>query len=380
MMRVLYYTDSLRLGGKERQLVELLKGLKQRDTEVLLVCMDRGEFYEPDVKALSIPLKYLVRKMRWDPLVLRFFYRMVREFQPDVIHTNSMMSSAYALPIAKLLGVPLINGSIRNCFQSSTLRWKIERILLSWSDFRIANSTAGLQSRGFSFDSPKNFVIHNGFDLSRVQGLETKPDTSSNQNGSGHHQVGMIAEFRPDKDFRTFLLAARRLLQNRQDVTFVTVGDGETLEPMKELVSDARDRVQFLGRQKDVERIASSFSIGVLASFTEGISNSIMEYMMLAKPVVTTDCTGSRELVREGETGFLVPPEDPAALADRIAYLLDNPDEAQRMGQAGRKHIEEHFSLKTMVDQTVDIYEQAIRSSNRRGITESDSQAALKDA
>ncbi|MGA6952336.1 MAG: glycosyltransferase, partial [Candidatus Sulfotelmatobacter sp.] len=149
--------------------------------------------------------------------------------------------------------------------------------------------------------------------------------------------------------------------------------------PMKELVSDAGDQVQFLGRQKDVERIASSFSIGVLTSFTEGISNSIMEYMMLAKPVVTTDCTGSRELVREGETGFLVPPEDPAALADRIAYLLDNPDEARRIGQAGRKHIEEHFSLKTMVDKTVDIYEQAIRSS-RRGIRERDSRAALKDA
>ena len=99
MMKVLYYTDSLRLGGKERQLVELLKGLKQRDIEVLLVCMDRGEFYEPDVKALSIPLKYLFRKMRWDPLVLHGFHRMVREFQPHVIHTNSMMSSAYALPI-----------------------------------------------------------------------------------------------------------------------------------------------------------------------------------------------------------------------------------------------------------------------------------------
>ncbi len=369
-MRVLYYTDSLRIGGKERQLVELLKGLKQHDIELLLVCMDRGEFYEPDVKALSIPMKYLFRKMRWDPLVLQGFYRVVREFQPDVIHTNSMMSSAYALPIAKLLGVPLINGSIRNCFQSSTLRWKVERTLLAWSDFRIANSLAGLRSRGFSPDSEKDFVIHNGLDVARVDGLENRGDASSGINGTSHAQVGMIAEFRPDKDFKTFLLAARSLLSSRQDVTFVTVGDGETLEPMKQLVSSAGDGIQFLGRQKDVERIASSFSIGVLASFTEGISNSIMEYMVLAKPVVTTDCAGSRELVREGETGFLVPPQDPVALADRIAYLLDNPDEARKMGQAGRKHIEDYFSLKTMVDKTVDIYKYAIRSSDRRGIRE----------
>jgi glycosyltransferase involved in cell wall biosynthesis len=370
MMRVLYFTDSLRLGGKERQLVELLKGLKQRDIELLLVCMDRGEFYEPDVKALSIPLKYLFRTMRWDPLVVHGFFRLVREFKPDVIHTNSMMSSAYALPAAKLLGVPLINGSIRNCFQSSTLRWKVERALLAWSDFRIANSTAGLQSRGFSLDSAKDFVIHNGFDLSRVRGLENGAETLSVNHASGHDQVGMVAEFRLDKDFKTFLLAALRLLASRPNVTFVTVGDGETLDAMKELVSDNGDRIQFLGRRKDVENVVRSFSVGVLATFTEGISNSIMEYMVLGKPVVATDCNGSKELVLEGETGFLVPPQDPDALADRIAYLLDNPAEARRMGDAGRRHIEEHFSLKTMVDKTVDIYEHAIQSSNVRGLRE----------
>jgi glycosyltransferase involved in cell wall biosynthesis len=365
-MRVLYYTDSLRLGGKERQLVELLKGLKQRDMEVLLVCMDRGEFYEPDVKALNIPLKYLFRRMRWDPLVMHGFYRLAKGCGPDVIHTNSMMSSAYALPVARLLAVPLINGSIRNSFRNSSLRWKVERALLSVSDFRIANSAAGLESRGFSLNSAKDFVIHNGFDLSRADAQERCDDDSSRKNGNRHFQVGMIAEFRPDKDFKTFLLAARNLLNSRQDVRFVTVGDGETLEAMKALVSDAGDRVQFLGRRKDIEKITSSFSIGVLATFTEGISNSIMEYMVMAKPVVVTDCDGSRELVREGETGFLVPPGDYVSLAERIGFLLDNPDEARRMGQAGRRHIEQNFSLKTMVDRTVDIYEYALRSANRR--------------
>jgi len=369
-MRVLYYTDSLRIGGKERQLVELLKGLKQREIELLLVCMDRGEFYEPDVQALSIPMKYLFRGMRWDPRVLHGFYRIVRDFQPDVIHTNSMMSSAYALPIAKLSGVPIINGSIRNCFQNATLRWKVERALLAWSDYRISNSLAGLRSRGFSPDSEKDFVIHNGLDLSRAKGLQNGHDASSDGNGNDLAQVGMVAEFRPDKDFKTFLLAARRLLSRHQNVTFVTVGDGETLQPMKDLVSDAGERIQFLGRQKDVERIVSSFSIGVLASFTEGISNSIMEYMVLAKPVVTTDCAGSRELVVQGETGFLVPPQDPVALADRIGYLLDNPEKARRMGEAGREYIAQHFSLNTMVDKTVEIYKYAIRSSNGRVVGE----------
>jgi glycosyltransferase involved in cell wall biosynthesis len=355
-MRILYYTDSLRLGGKERQLVELLKGLKERDIDVLLVCMDQGEFYEPDVKALSIPMKYLLRKLRWDPSVIGRLYKLVREFDPDVIHTNSMMSSAYALPVAKLLGIPLINGSIRNCFQNPSLRWKVERAILSLSDFRIANSMAGLRSRGLSPDSHRNIVIHNGFDLSRSNATEIR-DTAPT---SGLPRVGMIAEFRPDKDFKTFLLAARMLLHNRHDVRFVTVGDGETLADMKMLMADEEDKVQFLGRRRDVERIISSFSVGVLASFTEGISNSVMEYMAMEKPVVVTDCRGSRELVLEGKTGFLVPPMDYAAMADRIAYLLANTCEARKMGEAGRKHIEENFSLNAMVDKTIEVYERAL--------------------
>lgn len=360
-MKILCFTDSLGIGGKERQLVELLKGLKQRGLEVMLVCMDQGEFYEPDVKALNVPLRYLFRRMRWDPLVTRGFYRLVKEFQPDVIHTNSMMSSAYALPVAKLLRLPLINGSIRNAFQKSSLRWKAERALLAMSNFRIANSMAGLESRGFSLDSGRDFVIRNGFDLSRADGLEVSSSAGTN----GSHQVGMIAEFRPDKDFKTFLLAARHLLSRRDDVTFVTVGDGETLDEMKALGADAGGRIQFLGRRKDIEKITNSFSVGVLATFTEGISNSIMEYMVMSKPVVVTDCDGSRELVRQGENGFLVPIGDHVALADRIAYLLDHPDEARRMGQAGRQDIERHFSLATMVDKTVDVYERALKSSRR---------------
>ncbi len=362
-MRVLYYTDSLRLGGKERQLVELLKGLRNREVDLLLVCMDRGEFYEPDVKALSIPMKYLFRKIRWDPFVIQGFFRIVKEFNPDIIHTNSMMSSAYALPVAKLLDVPLINGSIRNCFQNASLRWKVERAVLSMSDFRIANSIAGLESRGFTPDSGKNFVIHNGFDLSRADFEDAPTEASGLDRANGDDQVGMIAEFRPDKDFKTFLLSARRVLGRRRNVVFVTVGDGETLEPMKAMMSDIGERVRFLGRRKDVERITRSFSVGVLASFTEGISNSIMEYMVMAKPVVATDCAGSREIVRDGETGFLVPPQDDAALAEKIEYLLANPEKARRMGLAGRKYIEEHFSLGTMVDKTVEIYELAIESA-----------------
>ena len=367
-MKILFYTDSFRLGGKERQLVELIKGLKRSENvNLLVVCMDRGEFFEPDAKNLGVDLRFLPRKMRWDPSVLIRLYNVFAEFKPDIVHTNSLMTSAYALPLAKIFRIPLINGSIRNAFEDNGLRWKLERALLRCSDYRVANSLAGLRSRGFSVSSEKDLVIYNGFDLERTTSSNSAQDDPEICASKGGHVIGMAAEFRNHKDYPTFIRAALRLLETRKDVTFLTVGDGPTWEECKRLVPKDCDRILFLGRRKDVERIVSNFSVGVLATFTEGIPNFIMECMAAGKPVIVTDGGGSKELVLDGKTGFLVPPKDPLALAEKIEFLLDNPDIACRLGRAGRERIEKHFSLTQMIDETLKLYEHVLNGRTRSG-------------
>jgi glycosyltransferase involved in cell wall biosynthesis len=113
------------------------------------------------------------------------------------------------------------------------------------------------------------------------------------------------------------------------------------------------ETVFFPGRieTKQVESIVNVFDIGVLATFTEGISNSVMEYMMLGKPVIATDCDGTRELVIHQDTGFLVPRSDAEALAARIGQLLDDPLLGAEMGARGRTRIEREFSLQRMTDE-----------------------------
>jgi glycosyltransferase involved in cell wall biosynthesis len=325
---------------------------------LLVACMDRHAFYDRDVQDLGVQVRYVTRRYRWDPFVFAAVHRMVSDFRPAVIHTTGLVSSFYALPVAKWHGVPVVNGLIRNAFGRRHLRWRMERMLLKCSDIRVANSEAGLQSRQLSSSSGRDFVVYNGFDLDRVKILPPDRGLVSGP------VVGMVAEFNRHKDYATFISAALRLLPVRHDVTFVAVGDGETLAAMKGLVPDKCGGIMFLGRRHDVETIVSGFSIGVLSTFNEGISNSIMEYMALAKPVVVTDGGGSQEIVLDGKTGFLVPPRDPGALADRIAYLLDWPEEATRMGEAGRRRIGEHFSLEIMTEKTVALYEQAILLSS----------------
>jgi glycosyltransferase involved in cell wall biosynthesis len=169
--------------------------------------------------------------------------------------------------------------------------------------------------------------------------------------------VCMVGEFADRKDFATYLAAAQKILDRRRDVTFLAVGDGPTLPACKALLRpENADRVMFTGWRTDVEDIVHCTDIGVLATFTEGISNSILEYMALGKPVVATDGGGTNEIVGDGLTGYLVPREDATALSDAIVRLLDHPDDAQRMGEAGRCVVRDRFSIGTMVQAYMNLY------------------------
>ena len=361
-VRVLHFIDSLRVGGKERQLVELLKGLSRHsEIELLLVCMDDDDFYAPEIKELPIRLEYLIRKVRWDPFIFYRFRQIVKKFRPQIIHTNSWMTSLYALPIARLSGIKLINGSIRNAFSSGGLRWKLDKVILSLSDYRLANSNAGLVSRGFAPDLERNVVIYNGFDYSRVERIDRADPLSGIVTGN-RKIVGMVAEFSDSKDYATYILAAKEVLKKRGDVLFLAVGDGKNFEVCRQMVAESSNNIMLLGKLKNVEECVAHFDIGVLATFTEGISNGIMEYMALCKPVIATDGGGTSEIVRDGVTGILVPSGNPGILAAKIEYLLDNPTVGQSMGIAGRKLLEQVFSLKQLADKTLSLYESALKS------------------
>lgn len=133
----------------------------------------------------------------------------------------------------------------------------------------------------------------------------------------------MVGRFHRERDYRTFFKAAKLLCSERKDITFVAVGEGPDLESFRmRLKSDGQSNIRILGVSKRVEEIVKTFSVGVLVSTNgEGISNVIMEYMALEKPVIATDAAGNREIVKDGENGFLIPFGDENTLALRIRKL-----------------------------------------------------------
>jgi glycosyltransferase involved in cell wall biosynthesis len=233
--------------------------------------------------------------------------------------------------------------------------------LLRLSDARVANSRAGLRSRGFGENKNGNYIIYNGFDMGRCDKAHGAGNGRPELSWKGKKAVVMVAEFSDYKDYPTFIRAAQIVRQVRQDVVFVAVGGGKNLETCRAAAASIGDGIQFLGERKDIESIINSARLGILCTRTEGISNSVMEYMAAGKPVVVTDGGGSCEIVADGENGFLVPQGDAAAVAEKIQILLDDPVLADKMGLAGKHRLQRDFSLERLADDTIRMYEDVLR-------------------
>ncbi len=361
-MKILLLIDSLLGGGKERRLLELIKGLRgYENVEVhLIIFSDRIHYKE--VFEFGIPVTILKRVPKKNPMVFWRLLKLCRQFKPDIIHSWGTMSTILAIPSSLILNIKLINGNIANApdnmsfFDKRKIRAKFTFL---FSDCIVANSQAGLSV--YNAPANKSKCIYNGFDTKRILKLKSKDVIRKNFSITTEKVVGMVGGFYGKKDYRTYIESALSLLKSREDITFVAVGGGIELPKYQKMIpSEYKDRFIFTDVQKDVESIINIFDIGVLSTYTEGISNAILEYMALEKPVIASIGGGTIEIVVDEKTGYLIPQSSPQELVKRINILYDNPELIKKMGRIGKKRIEDVFSLKKMTSSFYNLYEQLL--------------------
>jgi glycosyltransferase involved in cell wall biosynthesis len=170
----------------------------------------------------------------------------------------------------------------------------------------------------------------------------------------------MVARFTNQKDHAIVLQALQGIEHN---VQIILVGDGPTRPRIERLAEQLgiSDRVKFFGWRDDVHEILASANIYVLASNWEGLPICLLEAMRAGLPIVASDVGGVREVIVDGETGFLVDRGDGAMLRDKLQRLLSDPELRNKMGKAGRKRYLEHFTVERMLDQTLQVYENTIK-------------------
>jgi len=352
-MKILFFIESLRGGGKERRLLELVHYLNQNtDFKLLLVLTERDIHYKY-VYDLNIRIEILQRKfLKKDPRLFIQFSRLCNEFNPDIIHTWGSMLAIYALPIIKFKNISHINSHIadapivvkKNGFNyfSTYLGFKYSTIILS-------NTYAGLKAYGLSGQNCR--VIHNGIRLDRFSDLPDEGLVRARFNIKTTYAIIMVASFSSNKNYDQYLDIAEYLLPLRQDITFLCVGEplGGTAVYDKSFKRASKlGNVLLFGRTESVESLVNACDIGVLFSYSEGLSNSIMEYMACGKPVIASDTGGTNEIVLHSQTGFLISNETTAEIASLLTDILDNENKRRTLGENARLRIKDYFSVDRM--------------------------------
>lgn len=361
-MRLLLLADTLPNGGLERQLALLAANLP-RDWEARVWAMDGGPFLQP---LLDLGIQVLVRRRRsrHDVRPAAQLLRDVMTWRPDVIHAWGWMSALAALPTCWALGIPCVNGMIRSGALDSRLT-ALKRLGLAGATLVVANTQAGLDA----WDVPpaKARRVQNGFDPSRLEAL-TQPAPRD----AALFTVIMTARMTRVKQFDLVIEAARRLAAEDEGWRFLLVGSGPDRERLVGLAADLVEQgiVSFPTSGMEVMGLLSQADVGVLMTdptrAREGLSNSILEYMAAGLPVVCGDGGGNPEVVLDGVNGYIIPQGDREALTDRLRHLRRNPEIRERMGAAGKERVLSEFSVATMVERMLAVYDEALARTNRR--------------
>jgi len=300
---------------------------------------------------------------------LTALFRLTRylfKVRPTIVHSFLFRANILSRIAAFFAGVPLIISSVRVMGGEKNYYHTVEKITSFMVDHYITVS-----------ESVKDYLIHKA-DLLPEKITTVYNGVTLNWTGAGmEDKVSMPFGLEPQdsvvlsmgrlhrqKGYDYFIRAIARVKREVPRVKVLIAGEGEEENNLKNLVRslDLTKEIIFTGLSLDVGKILSFTGLFVLPSLWEGMPNAVLEAMSAAKPVVATHVGGVPELVADGETGILVPPEDTEALARAIVDLLQDPPRGRSMGEAGRERVQAHFSMTAMVTKTDYLYQELLKA------------------
>ena len=363
-MRIVYViTRADEIGGAQVHVRDLASAMHAAGNDVVALAGMPGVLFD-QLARQGVPFRPvpdLVRSIapRRDFAAWRQLKSLLEELRPDLVSTHSSKAGWLGRLAARQLRIPVIFTAHGWAFTEGVPRAQraayalAERLMSPLADRIITVSeydrTLALDHRIAPPD--KIACIHNG-----VHGC----DGSARQSAASGVRIVMIGRFSPQKDHASLLRALARLGQ--LNWTLDLVGDGSLQAQAIALAGSLgiRKRVRFLGALNDVCAVLRQADVYALSSNWEGLPRSILEAMSLGLPVVASDVGGVSEAVREGETGFLVPPKDLRLLTERLELLITRADLRRALGAVGRRRFDEDFRFEAMLERTVALYQRIV--------------------
>jgi len=372
MKRILLLVDVFAVitGGAERQIFELCRRLDKNKYKLTVACLSSKGRLLKEVEAFGVTTQRLDVGRIYGMNGLRRGFRF-RDFlkneRIDVVMTFHFASDIWGTVFARLAGVPRIISCRRDMgFWKQNSHRRAYRFINRWVSRFIVVADAIKQAiiKDEGVRPEKIEVIYNGIDPSQAMEPPNPPTKRAELNLPPQGKlVGCVGNLRAVKGQHDFIEAASEIAQDMPDTAFLIIGGPQSHEPglPRQLKAHVRqrhlqDKVFFLGKRGDARDIITLMDVCVLPSLSEGLSNTLLEYMLCGRPVVATAVGGNPEAVRDGANGLLVPPNDHHALADKVALLLRDEDLAARLGRQAQQDVIAKFDMDNMIRQ----YEQVL--------------------
>ena len=339
------------IGGSERHLLTLLPALAARGVEVRFLGLDDtsrapGPFYE----ALTVPYARVPAPRDVDP---RLAWQVRSETRnADIVHTHLVHADVYgALGARRLVSTkhnddPFRAGAFR--FVERALAHRAAKVIT------ITEALARFQVERVGLAADKVEVIHYGLDDLPAAWGSNPPDRL----GSEARVLLAVCRLEPQKGLDVAVRALPDIRVRHPTAELVVLGEGPQRAELERLSAELQVPVHLLGRVPDVAAWLRRADVLVHPARWEGFGLALLEAMLASKPIVATNVSSIPEIVADGQTGMLVPPDNPAALAAAVTRLLDDPG---TYGDEGRRRAQSQFSVARMADRTVALYETALR-------------------
>lgn len=359
----------------------------------LLLHLDRERY---DVEAVSLSAGIAVGRLEQlgldvaviaetdDASAIRQLTALLREREIDLVHNHMYRAEVVGIQAARDAGTPVVistvhSSRVRSPDDTATLArlsgW-VDRIVVPSAAIARKVASEGRASAAIS-------VIPNGISLERFASADRAGARVRAELGIGESDLafGTVARLEPEKGHRYLIEAARLVLAECPGAWFLLVGEGslagELHRQADALPAEARRRVLFTGRRDDVVAVSAALDVAILPSLREAQGISLLEAMALGRPIVASDTGGIPEVVRHGVEGLLVPPGDSAALAAALLELARDPEARGRYGAAGRRAVEERYSLQAMVRRVEAVYDEELVRAGLAPVVRGPGAAAL---
>jgi glycosyltransferase involved in cell wall biosynthesis len=384
-IRVALVIARLNVGGPASHVIELAAGLPRDQFEVRLIAGREGPG--------EAGMHYLAERMgikpeilpqlspRIGPADLPAFLRLraiFRDWKPDIVHTHTAKAGAVGRTAARSAGVPAVvhtfHGHVLRGYFSPPVELffrSLERMLARLTD-RIVTLSPALKADliEMGIAGPEKIdIVPLGMDLDPLVRCSARREELRSELGipPGKALIGIVGRMVPIKNHRLFLEAARSMVDSGNPAHFALVGDGELRESLQLLAGEMgiADRVHFLGWKQDMEPVYAAFDLLALTSDNEGTPVTVIEAMAAGVPVVATAVGGVPDVIRDGETGWLVPPGDASALQRAMQAALRKDKSVEAVIARARREVLLRFGREQMISTMADLYRRlAARKEN----------------